>query len=172
MLGDVQEPDGSTNIDEGEARMTHTASTSAETVAGAEAAAPPPLGAIHHLSLTVTDLDASLAWYQRLFGLMKIMDEEHAGGRAVVLMHPSGQLFLGLHSHEANAGECFAETRTGLDHVSIAVPSRADLERWERRLVELGVTYSPIYERAYGALLVFRDPDNIQLELIAATPQS
>jgi catechol 2,3-dioxygenase-like lactoylglutathione lyase family enzyme len=134
--------------------------------------AAPPVGGAHHLSLTVTNLDVSLPWYERTLGLMKIMDENHPGGRAVVLMHPSGQLFVGLHAHERNCGERFDETRTGLDHVSFGVPNRADLEAWEVRLRELGVEYSPIYERAYGSLLVFRDPDNIQLEFISPTPQA
>jgi hypothetical protein len=30
------------------------------------------------------------------------------------------------------------------------------------------VSYTPIVDAPYGAVLVFRDPDNIQLELIAA----
>jgi glyoxylase I family protein len=30
------------------------------------------------------------------------------------------------------------------------------------------VTYTPVVDASYGAVLVFRDPDNIQLELIAA----
>ena len=139
---------------------------------GANASAPPPLGAVHHLSFSVTNLDFSVEWYQQLFGLIKIMDEEHEGGKAVVLMHPSGQLFIGLHAHQANSGEQFQETHTGLDHVSIAVPSRSDLDNWETRLRDLNVKYSPIYERSYGWLLVFRDPDNIQLELIAPKPMS
>jgi hypothetical protein len=46
------------------------------------------------------------------------------------------------------------------------------LASWEARLRDLEVSYSPIYERSYGSLLVFRDPDNIQLELIAPAPQS
>ncbi len=122
---------------------------------------------VHHLSLTVRNLEASIPWYKQLFGLTKIMDEPHEGGRAGVFMLPGGQLFIGLHAHDVNDGEPFAETRTGLDHISFAVSSRAELEAWERRLAELGVTHSPIADRPYGSVLVFRDPDNIQLELFA-----
>src|SRR5438132_6346190 len=107
-----------------------------------------PLGGVHHLSLTVTSMDDSRVWYCRTFGLNQIMAEEHAGGRAVVLMHPNGQLFIGLHTHASNGGERFSETRTGLDHVSIAVSSRTELDAWEVRLGVLGVPYSPIYHRS------------------------
>jgi glyoxylase I family protein len=150
-------------------RMTSLDSPVANTTAEPSA---PPLGGVHHFSLTVTSIDASVAWYRQTLGLVEVMNEEHAGGRAVVLMHPNGQLFIGLHAHAANAGERFEETRTGLDHISIGVPSRGELEAWERRLRDLGVPYSPIYERSYGALLVFRDPDNIQLELISPLAQA
>ncbi len=57
------------------------------------------------------------------------------------------------------------------------VPSRADLEAWQAHLEAAGVaraavadrplTQSPIADRPYGSVLVFRDPDNIQLEFFA-----
>lgn len=43
-------------------------------------------------------------------------------------------LSVGLHTHPANQGEPFSETRTGLDHVSFLVPDRPDLDRWQERL--------------------------------------
>jgi len=138
--------------------------TTTESRAGTDV---PAVTSIHHLSLTTTDLDRSVAWYTDLLGLVPIMDEPHAGGRAVVLMQPQAGLFIGLHAHAANAGERFAETRTGLDHVSFGVPSREVLVAWEQRLTERGVPHSPIADVSYGSVLVFRDPDNIQLELIA-----
>jgi catechol 2,3-dioxygenase-like lactoylglutathione lyase family enzyme len=114
-----------------------------------------------------TDLERSVAWYSELFGLVRIMDEAHAGGRAIVLMHPETSLFMGLHAHDANGGERFAETRTGLDHLSFGVPSRDVLVAWRERLVTHTIEHSPIRDVSYGSVLVFRDPDNIQLELIA-----
>jgi glyoxylase I family protein len=119
----------------------------------------------HHLSLTVTDLPARVAWYTDLFGLQQMMDEKHDGGRAVVLMRPDYSLFIGLHEHEDNDGRPFDETRTGLDHVSLAVADRPTLERWQATLAERGVPHSPISDQPWGSVLVFRDPDNIQLEL-------
>jgi catechol 2,3-dioxygenase-like lactoylglutathione lyase family enzyme len=139
---------------------------SASTIAHSDAAAPPVTG-VHHVSLTVPDLDRSVPWYSELFGLVRIMDEPHYGGRAVVLMQPQAHVFIGLHAHDANQRESFAETRTGLDHLSFAVSSRDVLLEWQRRLAQRSIVHSEIKDVSYGSVLVFRDPDNIQLELIA-----
>jgi glyoxylase I family protein len=126
-----------------------------------------PTASVHHISLTVTDLEASVAWYERVFGIRPQMDEAHEGGLARVLADEQWRLVVGLHRHDANQGEAFSERRTGLDHVGFAVASRAELEAWQQHLRELAVEQSPIADRAYGSVLVFRDPDNIQLELFA-----
>lgn len=148
--------------------MTRTADT------GTQASSPMPgLGSIHHISLTVTDLEASVAWYERVLGVQAVAEEFHQGGKAIILVEPRSGIGLGLHRHEGNPGEPFSETRTGLDHVAFSVATRADLEAWQRRLEGLGVPYSPIADveepLAYS-VVVFRDPDNIELELIAFPP--
>ena len=132
---------------------------------------------IHHVALTVTDLDASIAWYERVFGITYKMEEPHQGGTGKLLADDDWQLVIVLHRHDANQREGFAETRTGLDHLGLAVPSRGDLDAWQTHLEEHGVvsssradrpcTQSPIVDRPYGSVLVFRDPDNIQLEMFA-----
>ena len=71
---------------------------------------------------------------------------------------------MGLHGHNANDNAQFSETATGLDHVSFLVADRTALDRWEQRLTELGVEHSPVDQQDGYAALVFRDPDNIQLE--------
>ena len=132
---------------------------------------------LHHIALTVTDLDASIAWYEKVFNIKYQMEEGPQGGTGKVLADDAWQLMIVLHRHDTNGGETFAETRTGLDHLGLAVPSRADLEAWQAHLEEIGVerssaadrpgTQSPIADRPYGSVLVFRDPDNIQLEMVA-----
>jgi catechol 2,3-dioxygenase-like lactoylglutathione lyase family enzyme len=132
---------------------------------------------LHHIVLTVKDIDRSIPWYEKLFGIMYRMEEPHPGGTGKLLADDNWQLIIVLHRHDGNQGETFHETRTGLDHVGFMVPTRQDLEAWQTHLEAHGVahaeaadrpcTQSPIRDRPYGSVLVFRDPDNIQLEFFA-----
>jgi glyoxylase I family protein len=126
----------------------------------------PTITAIHHVSVTVTDLERSVPWYSEVLGLTKLMEEQHPNddGYAVVLGTPDWALCVGLHVHPTNTAEQFSEIRTGLDHVAFLVSGHAELEAWESRLTDLQVEHSPITDREAYSVLVFRDPDNIQLE--------
>jgi glyoxylase I family protein len=127
----------------------------------------PGIEGIGHVALTVTELAVSVEWYQRVLGLGPMMDEGHPGGDAVVLCSPDLRVIVALHRHDLNEGEIFEERRTGLDHVSFNVADRAVLEAWIARFDQLGVEHGEIEEVPYGALVSFRDPDNIQLELVS-----
>ena len=125
---------------------------------------------VHHFGLTVTDLDRSTGWYERVLGFEVVRQVEVAGVSFATLRSSTETLFLTLYSHPANQRERFEETRTGLDHLSFGVASRAELKRWAAHLTDQGVEHSPVAEDPFGAVLVFRDPDNIQLELVAPAP--
>lgn len=129
----------------------------------------PTVAAIHHVSITVTDIERSVPWYMEVLGLEKLMDEQHPGdsGYATVLGKPDWSMCIGIHTHPTNDGETFAEARTGLDHIGFLVPSRAELDEWQARLAALGVEQSPITDRDGYSVLVFRDPDNVQLEFMS-----
>ena len=137
-----------------------------------ERATVPALRAIHHVGLTVSDLEASEAWYGRVLGMTRLFVERHYGGtgEVVVLYRPDAPEFtMGLDKHDGNQGEQFDERRTGLDHVAFRVADRAELDAWAAHLERQGVPHAGITERSEPfpyAVLVFRDPDNIQLELI------
>lgn len=132
---------------------------------------------LHHIAITVTDLEASTAWYERVFDIHPVMEMPHEGGWQRLLADPQMQLVIVLHRHDMNGGEQFSERRTGLDHFGMGVPTRAELEAWQAHLEEVGVeraeaanrplTQSPIADTPYGSILVFRDPDNIQLEMFS-----
>jgi catechol 2,3-dioxygenase-like lactoylglutathione lyase family enzyme len=132
---------------------------------------------LHHLALTVTDIEASERWYESVFDVTFQQEYPHEGGVGRILADEAWQLVIVLHRHDGNDGALFGETGTGLDHVGFAVPTRADLEAWQDHLEAHGVvrtdttgkplTQSPITDERYGSVLVFRDPDNIQLELFA-----
>lgn len=129
----------------------------------------PDFTGVNHVALTVRDLPRSVAWYSDLLGLQKIGELPDEGGRGakVLFRHPTSGLVIVLCAHKANPGEPFSEFRTGLDHLSFTVRDRAELDAWQARFAERGVTHSLIYESpsGRGAVLVFRDPDNIQLEM-------
>jgi len=137
--------------------------------------AAPGITGIHHFSITVTDLEASLAWYQRLLGAVRVpmkfphYECEDTGYGELLIDQRSG-VVIGLHTNTGNDGQQFDEARTGLDHVALNVATCAELESWTAWLDELGIEHSGIRageEPFPFATVVFRDPDNIQLELFA-----
>ncbi|HEU5085898.1 MAG TPA: VOC family protein [Roseiflexaceae bacterium] len=120
------------------------------------------VGPVHHLALTVSDLERSLKFYNDVLGFAQVAE---FGARRIL---SNGSLIIGIGTGQ-HSDDRFDEMRTGLDHISFAVPARADLERALEVLDEHGVPHGEIAELApFGiAILAFRDPDNIQLELSA-----
>ncbi|MFD8723517.1 VOC family protein [Streptomyces sp. NPDC059629] len=139
-----------------------------------ETTAPTTIG-LHHLSLTVTDLEHSLEWYKRVFRAEQVDYTFHhlhreSTGYGILLVLPESGLVIGLHTNTGNQHEGFLEARTGLDHVSFQVGRRADLAAWMSWLDELGIEHTPIRDEKEPfvySTVVFRDPDNIQLEFVA-----
>ena len=84
----------------------------------------------------------------------------------------NGSVGLGIGPHpfpdRAIKNDRFDENRIGLDHMSFAVPSRAALDDAVRVLDSHGVAHSEIRDLGEGfgiSIVVFRDPDNVQLEV-------
>lgn len=126
-----------------------------------------------HVRLTVTDIDRSRDFYDRVFGfdiaveLPADADEETKqklwflfGG---VIYHFPGGL-LGLRP-AAEAGETFHPDRVGLDHLSFAVLNVDALHAAATVLDKLGVTHDGVKVNPGFGLLEFHDPDGIALEL-------
>lgn len=127
----------------------------------------PEITGFSHVALTVTDVDRSFEWYERLLGVQKLNEGEEGGIRFCVTMHVPSFVVLGFRHHGETANERFDESRVGLDHFAFNVANRAAMEEWEQRLAELGIDHSEIKDTDYGSILTFRDPDNIQLEFFA-----
>jgi glyoxylase I family protein len=86
----------------------------------------------------------------------------------VFVRHSGLHARVGLTQHRSGAQDVFDETRVGLDHLAFAVAGPSELDAWASRLAAAGVVHSPIAPANSipgAAVLVFRDPDNIQLEL-------
>jgi uncharacterized protein (DUF302 family)/predicted enzyme related to lactoylglutathione lyase len=125
---------------------------------------------IGHLDLSVSDVEASAAWYEKVLGLRRLRRVDFAERTMIVLRHDASGLVVGLNQHQGFPGEPFDERRAGLDHVGFAVGRRQDLDVWQGRLAALGVEHSPVADTEVGSALVFRDPDHIQLELWWSKP--
>lgn len=136
-----------------------------------------PTGDIHHLRLTVTDLERSRYFYTTFLGFAVAVespatfDPETAAMSAILfggIVMARGNLLLGLRP-VAPADDAFSEDRVGLDHLSFSVPGLADLERAVALFNEHAISHGPITALPpFGIyVLPFRDPDNIALELTA-----
>jgi glyoxylase I family protein len=127
----------------------------------------PTITGISHVDLSVTDIEASEAWYRELLGAIPLFggrNDDH-GLEVRYLIEPASGVVIGLEQHDANLGTPFDERRVGLDHLAFNVESRAVLDEWRARLDELSIPHSGITEEEPWDVLVLRDPDNIQLEL-------
>jgi glyoxylase I family protein len=125
----------------------------------------PPLT---HVALTVRDLSVSVPWYEALFDADPVIDEDTDPEMHHTVYMLRNNTLIGLHQHEQTApAESFSEFRVGLDHVAFGCADRAELEKWTRRLDELGIDRGEIKDAAYGSGVSFRDPDGIPLEFFA-----
>lgn len=134
---------------------------------------PTTFTGISHLDLSVTDVEASAEWYVKVLGLKRLVRNDLEGRTMVVLAHPETRLIIGLNQHEGRNADRFDEQNPGLDHVGFGVDDRSDLDALQAHLDDLGVEHSPVTDApsGVGAALVFRDPDNIQLEYWWTAPR-
>ena len=123
---------------------------------------------VNHVTLTVTDVQRSREFYTTILNFQAVGEF----GPRILLSNGSMVLVIGPAPDAAHAlsGDRFDENRVGLDHMSLSVSSRADLDEAARIFDEQGVPHGEIKDLGAGAglyVLAFRDPDNIQLELSA-----
>ena len=120
------------------------------------------LSGFHHVTLNVTDLPRARAFYESVLGFE--VDQDFPGTKLRLRIGQSGaRLVLRPPPEPADAGR-FSEHRIGLDHLSFGA-SRAELDRLADALAAAGVPASLNHDPLGPAVLCFRDPDNIALEL-------
>lgn len=150
-----------------------------------EASAGQPIAnptGLHHVRLSVSDIERSRAFYTRLLGAEPAIDKTSELSDPGAVDDPQrlyggvvfelGDQVLGLRPVPSAAGDRFSPTRVGLDHLSLAVSSRADLDAAVERLSAAGVEHGGVIELSEQGMQILsvQDPDDINLELTAPLP--
>lgn len=136
---------------------------------------------IDHLQVTVRDLDAAAAFYDRLMPLLGFDPKKRSRARitaheleVVEYSHPS--LCFAISSpRPALAHETVHRRRPGaLHHLAFRADSRAEVDRLHLELQRIGATIVappreyPEYTPAGYYAVFFKDPDGIKLEIMCA----
>lgn len=117
-------------------------------------------GGIDHLSLSVTDLEASQRFYTGVLDFDLLMDF----GEVRILIDRPSSFVLSLIRHTDGHPGPFSELHPGVDHVGLTAGSVDELVEWEARFRAAGVVHTPIRDMPFGRHLNFRDPDGIPFE--------
>jgi len=130
----------------------------------------PELAGIHHVKFAVSDIERSVAWYERVFGFkvtMEFKDEQGIVRGSVGQLAGLDRTLLAFRENKE-----LSEAVTGFDPVSFAVEDRADVEAWVAHLDEQGVENSGLRIAAIGYIVFFHDPDGIKLHVYSySTPR-
>jgi catechol 2,3-dioxygenase len=118
------------------------------------------LGAVH---LTVTDLDRSVAFYEKAVGLKTHRREE---GEAAMGVGGEDLIFL-----VEEPGARLAGRHAGLYHYALLYPSREDLARAALRLAATGTPIQGASDHGTHEAIYLPDPDGNGIELAADRPR-
>ena len=120
---------------------------------------------IGQVSLTVRDLDRSLAFYRGVLGFSELKRD----GRISFLAPENGRTLIELHER----ADAIPKPRhsTGLYHFAILVPSRAALGRSLRHLVAQGWPMTGAADHMVSEALYLNDPDGLGIEIYRDRPR-
>jgi catechol 2,3-dioxygenase-like lactoylglutathione lyase family enzyme len=121
-----------------------------------------------HVSLNVTDIERSRAFYQRLLGL-SVARQGSDSDRRWVFLGRSGKLILTLFQQSDGR---FSTSTPGLHHLSFQVSDMDQVHAAEAIAHELGAPFfhdSVVAHREGSSSggIFFADPDGIRLEIFA-----
>jgi glyoxylase I family protein len=117
-----------------------------------------------HIDLTVTNCDRAATWWQEVLGFTLVHKARHGTFEVRSMVHPAGLGVTVLTHDETAEDDAFDERRVGLDHFAFRVADRDELQSWANHLDTKGVANTGIIDTGFGPTIVFRDPDNMQLE--------
>jgi glyoxylase I family protein len=116
---------------------------------------------VSHVSLTVSDMDRARWFWTTVMGFE--VGIEVPG--ATVCVHRGSRTVVGFRNHGDTVTGSFDETRVGMDHIALAIPSVTGLEEWAGWLDQHEVEHSEVVESDLGHHLNLRAPDGIAVEL-------
>lgn len=128
-----------------------------------------PQTQIGHVHLKVSDLDRSIAFYRDAFGF-DVM--ERMGNSAAFLSAGGYHHHLGLNTWESRGGPAPASGTTGLYHFAILYPTREELARALKRLLDHGVGIDGASDHGVSEAIYLHDPDGNGIEIYRDRPRS
>ncbi len=134
--------------------------------AAAEEISLPADVALGAVSLTVSDLDAVATFYERAIGLRTV---ERSGGLARLGVE-AGRLLVEL--VEESGAPPPARWSSGLFHLALLVPSRAELARTVRRVTDAGGRFTGASDHLVSEALYLNDPEGNGIEIYRDRPRS
>jgi len=124
---------------------------------------------IGHVHLKVADLDRAIAFYRDLLGFQLT---QRYGRQAAFLSAGGYHHHIGLNTWESDGGSPPAPGHTGLYHLAILYPNRAELADALRRLIKRGVQLEGASDHGVSEALYLRDPDGNGVELYWDRPKA
>jgi catechol 2,3-dioxygenase len=123
---------------------------------------------IGHVHLKVADLERSLAFYRDVLGFELT---QRYGHQAAFLSAGGYHHHIGLNTWESQGGSPPPRGATGLYHVAIVYPTRAELANALRRLEKAGIPLDGASDHGVSEALYLRDPDGNGVELYWDRPK-
>ncbi len=120
------------------------------------------------MHLKVADLERSLAFY---CGVLGFELTQRYGSQAAFISAGGYHHHIGLNTWESKGGSPPPRGATGLYHVAILYPSRAQLADALRRLLEADVSLDGASDHGVSEALYLHDPDQNGLELYWDRPK-
>src|SRR6267154_3024337 len=127
-----------------------------------------PQTRIGHVHLKVSDLDRAIRFYHDVLGFELT---QRYGRQAAFLSAGGYHHHIGLNTWESAGGSPPPGGSTGLYHLAILYPSRAELADALRRLLEAGIPLEGASDHGVSEALYLRDPDGNGVELYWDRPQ-
>ncbi len=122
---------------------------------------------LDHLNMSVTDLDASIEWYARVFGFELKERAQNAAGVPFAVIQ-AGTALLCIYHHperESLDGAALTERKLhGFNHFSLRIDDRAQWEQVIER-ESLDILYDGVIEWPHSLAWYVRDPSGYEIEV-------